>query len=84
MTRPVSEWTPIDIEVRDVIFNKLKECDMSLRALSREINVSLPRVLDIRDGKHGKPTLEEFMNLCLAVGLNPADVLRDAMRKLGM
>ena len=69
-----------------MVFEELGRMDdpPSLRALARGIGVSGPRVLDLRDGAHGTPTLDEFCDLCSLVGLDPVETLHEAMRRVGL
>ena len=57
--------------------------DISLRAASRAINVSAPRLMDLRDGQHGKPTVDEFCDLCTLFGLDPGQTLKEALKAVG-
>lgn len=56
--------------------------ETSLRAASRAIGVSAPRLMDLRDGAHGKPTLDEYCNLCRLFGLDPGRTLNEALANI--
>lgn len=82
MTRPASQWSDLDRESMRIIFDEwnANHRDLSLRAAARAIGVSAPRLMDLRDGAHGKPTLEEYCGLCRTMDLDPGRTLNEALR----
>lgn len=84
MTRPASQWSDLDREAMRLVFDEwnTRHKELSLRAASRAIGVSAPRVMDLRDGRHGKPTVEEFCDLCTLLGLDPGRTLNEARHNI--
>ena len=85
MPRLAKEWTDLDKEAMNRVMDAWNRMDdpPSLRSISRALNVSAPRVMDLRDQKNGRPTLDEFIEFCTVVNLDPAKTLREAMQATG-
>lgn len=82
MTRPVSKWSNLDLQLMRLVVKAWDEMQSppSLREISRTIGVSAPRLMDLQDGKHGKPTVDEFCAFARAVNLEPAATLTKALQ----
>ena len=85
MARTGREWTELDREIMRIIFDARDAMpnQPSLRETARRIGVSQPRVLDLRDGRHGQPDVDEYINLCQLFGLDPAETLDRALKATG-
>ena len=85
MARTGREWTELDRELMRIIFDARDAMPNapSLREIARRIGVSQPRVLDLRDGQHGQPSVDELCGICDAVGLDPAKTLDEALKATG-
>ena len=85
MPRLAREWTQLDKELMNRVIDAWYSMDdpPSLRALSRTLDVSAPRIMDLRDQKNGRPLIGEYIDLCAAVGLDPAKTLDEALTATG-
>ena len=80
-----NNWDSTDVEAMKLfaVKRKASTIPVSDRALARRIGVSQPRVLDLRDGRHGQPDVDEYINLCQLFGLDPAETLDQALKATG-
>lgn len=83
MARTPRIWSPIDIEMIRY-FSELREeaGNPSLRALAPQLKLKHTRVGDLFNMQNGTPTLQEFIDLCLGFGKDPADTMRLILNRL--
>lgn len=81
MPRTNNEWTNLDRLLMQAVINRWNtmENPPSLRAVAREIGVSAPRVMDLRDHRNGRPLVDEYVAMCDLFNLDAADTLREAL-----
>lgn len=81
MPRLAREWTKLDRDLMGRVIDAWYRMDdpPSLRAISRMMDVSAPRVMDLRDQKNGRPLIGEYIDFCTAVGLDPAKTLAEVL-----
>lgn len=83
MARTPRIWSPIDIEMIRY-FSELREeaGNPSLRTLAPQLKLKHTRVGDLFNMQNGTPTLQEFIDLCLGFGKDPADTLHIILNRL--
>jgi AraC-like DNA-binding protein len=70
-------WSDIDKAAMDFFAQKRAEnpLPVSDRALARALGVSAPRVADLFNYRHGVPTLQEFVSLCVVFSAKPSETI---------
>lgn len=65
-------------------FSELREAagNPSLRALAPKLKLKHTRIGDLFNMQNGTPTLQEFIDLCLGFGKDPAETLRTILDRL--
>lgn len=86
MPRKARERSQLDIEISNYFSQLRDELGeiASYRQLATKTGLTHIRVRDILVGEKGVPTLDEFLLLCEAFGVDPAFTLELLMQRAGM
>ncbi len=83
MAREGRQWSDFEIAVSDYLATlREKAGDPSYRRLADLTGIKFSRLRDIFTKQNGTPTLQEFIDLCLTFGKDPADVIYKIMKDL--
>ncbi|WP_289098646.1 hypothetical protein [uncultured Bifidobacterium sp.] len=83
MAREGRQWSELEIAVSDYLATlREKAGDPSYRRLAELTGLKFSRLRDIFTKQNGTPTLQEFIDLCLTFGKDPADVIYRIMKEL--
>lgn len=83
MAREGRQWSDFEIAVSDYLTTlREKAGEPSYRRLAELTGIKFSRLRDIFTKQNGTPTLQEFIDLCLTFGKDPADVIYKIMKDL--
>ena len=83
MAREGRQWSELEIAVSDYLATlRARAGDPSYRRLAELTGIKFSRLRDIFTKQNGTPTLQEFIDLCLTFGKDPADVIYKIMKDL--
>ncbi|RYQ41414.1 hypothetical protein [Bifidobacterium pseudolongum] len=83
MAREGRQWSDFEIAVSDYLTAlREKAGEPSYRRLAELTGIKFSRLRDIFTKQNGTPTLQEFIDLCLTFGKDPADVIYKIMKDL--
>lgn len=75
-------WTAGDEWVSGLLNHEKESTGVAYRALAKSTGIRYSRLRDLSNRANGTPTLAEFIAICHAFGLDPADTLRRMLREV--
>lgn len=74
-----NNWSEADVAAMKLFANKREKLHIPIsdRALARAIGVSAPRIADLFNYRHGVPTLQEFLALCVVFNIKPSQAMEE-------